>query len=333
MPPTPGYTPLEADAAAARPGPASETTRPQPFWANVLFDVDDGPMLQKRENVMNLCLAQIVLSFALVTNYRRSPVLLVLQPFFIGAAALGYFGARDCKAVYVAAHFIGSAGLALVFLIFILGETLLKHAQSQDHASADLFFIVINAPMDIFIFLTSVASVVLFLSLNQLKRQLRQRREQIRERFDALSRGEMPPGDDGHPPTDYPGGRGGIPAGLAGIELTNPGSAAEQRRLYALKNDLRCPITLEIMHDPVIAGDGHSYERSAIERWLSGHRTSPLTGRVMPSMTLLPNHRLRQLIQDLADSPRGPVSAGPVVNSGPLAEVYDGTRDTPRGAS
>ena len=78
-----------------------------------------------------------------------------------------------------------------------------------------------------------------------------------------------------------------MPAGLAGIELSTPGAAAEQRRLYALKQDLRCPITLEVMRDPVLASDGHSYERDAIERWLINHRTSPLTGRVMPNATVI----------------------------------------------
>ena len=93
----PAYTPLDADAAAVRQGPASETTRPPPpFWQSILFDVDDGPMLEKRQLVMNLCLSQCFLSLVLVTNYRRSPVLLVLTPFFIAAGVFGYIGGRDC---------------------------------------------------------------------------------------------------------------------------------------------------------------------------------------------------------------------------------------------
>ena len=80
-----------------------------------------------------------------------------------------------------------------------------------------------------------------------------------------------------------------------------------------------CPITAELMADPVSTSDGFSYEREAIERWLAGHRTSPLTGRLMPNTTLLPNHRLRALIQDLqgGSTPRpvqGGPEAGPVVN-------------------
>lgn len=33
----------------------------------------------------------------------------------------------------------------------------------------------------------------------------------------------------------------------------------------------------ELMRDPVVCADGHSYERSVIEAWLQKHDTSPLT--------------------------------------------------------
>jgi hypothetical protein len=42
-------------------------------------------------------------------------------------------------------------------------------------------------------------------------------------------------------------------------------------------DDLICPITYQIFRDPVIAGDGHTYERAAIVRWILEHGTSPLT--------------------------------------------------------
>jgi len=44
--------------------------------------------------------------------------------------------------------------------------------------------------------------------------------------------------------------------------------------------------------------DGHTYERSAIEQWLETHNTSPATGVELESKQLIPNHRLRSLIQD-----------------------------------
>ena len=60
--------------------------------------------------------------------------------------------------------------------------------------------------------ITSLASIILFLSLRQLRRQLRQRREQIREQFEAVTRGDQSAVEQ------YPGGLGGVPAGIAGIE-------------------------------------------------------------------------------------------------------------------
>ena len=45
-----------------------------------------------------------------------------------------------------------------------------------------------------------------------------------------------------------------------------------------------CPITHELMHDPVVASDGHAYERRALAQWIhesiqkgEGTVTSPLT--------------------------------------------------------
>ena len=58
-----------------------------------------------------------------------------------------------------------------------------------------------------------------------------------------------------------------------------------------------CSITQEVMVDPVIATDGHTYERAAIQQWLEEHHTSPLTKQHISS-TLIPNHALRNLIQD-----------------------------------
>ena len=59
-----------------------------------------------------------------------------------------------------------------------------------------------------------------------------------------------------------------------------------------------CPITHAPMADPVIASDGHSYERAAIERWFRTNRTSPMTGEVLASLTLIPNHALRCIIAE-----------------------------------
>ncbi|EOD11495.1 hypothetical protein EMIHUDRAFT_247884 [Emiliania huxleyi CCMP1516] len=52
------------------------------------------------------------------------------------------------------------------------------------------------------------------------------------------------------------------------------------------------------MSDPVMAADGHAYERTAIERWLATKSTSPLTGGELEHSILVPSHMLRRMIRD-----------------------------------
>ena len=69
------------------------------------------------------------------------------------------------------------------------------------------------------------------------------------------------------------------------------------RREASLPPQFLCPITGEIMRDPVTTCDGHAFERAAIERWLQSHRTSPMTGMRLESTQLVPAISLRQLIE------------------------------------
>jgi hypothetical protein len=70
-----------------------------------------------------------------------------------------------------------------------------------------------------------------------------------------------------------------------------------------------CPITLELMRDPVAAPTGITYDRTAINSWLlaGGQRTCPITHGELRAGDLVPNHTLRRLIQEwcAANRPRG----------------------------
>ena len=65
-----------------------------------------------------------------------------------------------------------------------------------------------------------------------------------------------------------------------------------------MPEDFMCPITQEKMVDPVIAQDGHTYERKAIEAWFSTSAMSPMTNAPLPNgnKTLLPNFNLKSQI-------------------------------------
>ena len=62
-----------------------------------------------------------------------------------------------------------------------------------------------------------------------------------------------------------------------------------------------CPITMEVMTEPVILTDGHVYERAAIRRWLASHSTSPVTNKPVVRGRLIPCHPLRAIISDFVD--------------------------------
>lgn len=58
-----------------------------------------------------------------------------------------------------------------------------------------------------------------------------------------------------------------------------------------------CPISHDVMEDPVFTTDGHTYERTAIDNWLRLHSTSPITGLALASKSLRPNFALRVAVQ------------------------------------
>ncbi|KAK8615789.1 hypothetical protein V6N13_017369 [Hibiscus sabdariffa] len=61
--------------------------------------------------------------------------------------------------------------------------------------------------------------------------------------------------------------------------------------------ELRCPISLQLMYDPVIIASGQTYERICIEKWFGdGHDTCPKTQQKLPHLSLTPNYCVKGLI-------------------------------------
>ena len=71
-----------------------------------------------------------------------------------------------------------------------------------------------------------------------------------------------------------------------------PKPKKERRRSNTIDEKLiECPITRQVMTDPVLCDDGYFYEREAIEQWFQHHRTSPMTrqpirGTLKESLTM-----------------------------------------------
>eukprot|EP00698_Gefionella_okellyi_P009008 TRINITY_DN225_c0_g1_i1.p1 TRINITY_DN225_c0_g1~~TRINITY_DN225_c0_g1_i1.p1 ORF type:complete len:738 (+),score=194.46 TRINITY_DN225_c0_g1_i1:843-3056(+) len=65
-----------------------------------------------------------------------------------------------------------------------------------------------------------------------------------------------------------------------------------------------CPITTQLMDDPVICCDGHTYERSAIQNWFMTSSRSPMTNWQLENKSLVTNTVLRQLIEQARQQAR-----------------------------
>lgn len=59
-----------------------------------------------------------------------------------------------------------------------------------------------------------------------------------------------------------------------------------------------CPITGEIFCDPVVISDGHTYERSAILKWLKRNDSSPITREKIAGKSILPNFVVKTLLDE-----------------------------------
>ncbi|XP_009615812.1 U-box domain-containing protein 6 [Nicotiana tabacum] len=76
--------------------------------------------------------------------------------------------------------------------------------------------------------------------------------------------------------------------------------------------ELRCPISLQLMYDPVIIASGQTYERICIEKWFSdGHNTCPKTQQELPHLGLTPNYCVKGLVASWCEQNGLPIPDGP----------------------
>lgn len=80
---------------------------------------------------------------------------------------------------------------------------------------------------------------------------------------------------------------------------TSDATAIDDGTASNVLGQFRCPLTRKVMKDPVVAPDGYTYERSAIEAWLEKHDVSPITNEDLTGRRkeLVPNMTMRVAIQ------------------------------------
>ena len=62
---------------------------------------------------------------------------------------------------------------------------------------------------------------------------------------------------------------------------------------------LCCPITQEIMYDPITISDGFTYEGRAISKWMRQNLTSPITREELDPLIMVPNKIIKKIINEI----------------------------------
>ncbi|XP_074587293.1 U-box domain-containing protein 19-like [Curcuma longa] len=97
--------------------------------------------------------------------------------------------------------------------------------------------------------------------------------------------------------TLFDAGDDGKSGGAKQQEATPPPRAMNQ---VMNLDDLRCPISYELMLDPVTIATGHTYDRASISKWFrSGSLTCPVTGEKLTDATFVPNSAVRYFVEQL----------------------------------
>lgn len=103
----------------------------------------------------------------------------------------------------------------------------------------------------------------------------------------------------------------------------------------AVIESITCPITQDVMIEPVTGSDGHTYEKNAIERWLREKNTSPLNPNERMEITSLKTNSGIRFLCDKYHSgemaniqPRQPVSVKTLENDAILeSNIYSHSKN------
>ncbi|CAI7795120.1 unnamed protein product [Closterium sp. NIES-53] len=80
------------------------------------------------------------------------------------------------------------------------------------------------------------------------------------------------------------------------VRVAAEAEAEVKQRKQQMDEQFLCPISKEVMREPVVAADGFTYEREHMERWMASCTLSPATGQPLAHSSLTPNHVLKNLI-------------------------------------
>lgn len=68
---------------------------------------------------------------------------------------------------------------------------------------------------------------------------------------------------------------------------------------YGPPEYLKCPLTRRLFEEPVVTPCGYTYERSAIEPWVRGAHSDPISCKYLdPNHIFVSNHNIKKCVED-----------------------------------
>ncbi|EFJ08739.1 ubiquitin-protein ligase, PUB2 [Selaginella moellendorffii] len=102
-----------------------------------------------------------------------------------------------------------------------------------------------------------------------------------------------------------------------------------QQQNIPIPADFCCPLSQQLMSDPVIVASGQTYERAYIQQWVDrGNRTCPKTQQVISHTNLIPNYTVKALIANWCEMHNVPLPEPPKVDE--LGELITPSKPPPQ---
>ncbi|KAJ0053877.1 hypothetical protein Pint_01474 [Pistacia integerrima] len=84
---------------------------------------------------------------------------------------------------------------------------------------------------------------------------------------------------------------------LKELKMKKRSLSLKLRETLPCPEEFKCPLSKELMRDPVVLASGQTFDRPYIQRWLkAGNRTCPRTQQVLSHTILTPNYLIREMI-------------------------------------
>ncbi|XP_031255663.1 U-box domain-containing protein 9 [Pistacia vera] len=84
---------------------------------------------------------------------------------------------------------------------------------------------------------------------------------------------------------------------LKELKMKKRSLSLKLRETLLCPEEFKCPLSKELMRDPVVLASGQTFDRPYIQRWLkAGNRTCPRTQQVLSHTILTPNYLIREMI-------------------------------------